>query len=218
MRAIALRFWGVFFTLFTIMTIPALAETKKPYILDGFRSAKFGMTVKQVEQAVVKDFEVPSTALKPIKGKEDTFGVQLDKLAPFASPARLEYYFDRGSKTLNQILVEVIEDDNSEVVQEVFVRKVLAISQYINGKDLSAFDVLSPSIYNEEVLIMGLIAKNPDKRSAFEMVLQNIEADIEGVNMSLQRIKDPKKPIGLRLNYVKHMPSDEKIKIKEGDF
>lgn len=195
-----------------------MAETKKPYILDGFRSAKFGMTVEQVKQAVIQDFEVPNTALKPLKGAEDVFGLQVPKLTPFASPARIDYYFDSGSKKLKQILVQVTENDKSEVVQEVFIRKVLAISQYINAKDLSAFDVLSPSIYDEDILIMGLIAKKSDKRSVFEMVLSNIDADIEGANMALQKVKNPKKPIVLRLTYVENVPSDEKVKIKEGDF
>ena len=218
MRTMALRLWGLAFVLFSFITPLALAETKKPYLLEGFRSAKFGMSVEQTKQAILKEYQIQSSAIKPVKGQKHVLGIQLPKLSPFTSPTRIQYYFDRNSKKLDRIVVTITEKDNREVVQESFIRKMLATMQYIQGKDLSAFELISPRIFDEGILIMGLFSKNQDKRSAFEMVLENVNADIKDKNMALKGIKNPKKPIILILSYVAHVPTDDKIEIKEGAF
>ena len=208
--------WAFSFALF--LTPIALAETKKPYILDGFRSAKFGMSISEAKKAVIKDFKVRDRAFKPIEGQKHAFAVQLQKMHPFNSPARIEYYFDRGSMELKEILVRVTEKSKSEIVQQDFIRKVLAAIQYVHGKELSAFDMSNPRIFKEGVLVLGLYSKNKVKRSAFEMVVLNLDARIQDGGMVLKLAKDASKPMVLQLSYVAHVSSDEKIIIKDGSF
>ena len=218
MRNMALRLWFLVFGLFLLAHPMALAETKKPYLLEGFRSAKFGMGIEATKQAILKDFQVQSSAIKPVKGQKHVLGIELSKLSPFTSPTRIQYYFDRGSMELNQVLITITEKNKSEMTQESFVRKTLATMQYFQDRDLSAFEMVSPRIFEKEILVMGLFSKEKEKRSAFEMVLTNVNADIKDGGMALQLAKDKTKPIVLTLSYIAHVPSEEKIEIKEGSF
>ena len=106
---------GIF--IFTLISIPTVAKAQAPLkdwvavelskrkwkVIDGFRSAKFGMSEKQVVRAIGKDFEVQKTKIthltNPVE-KTTILEITRPKLLPFGGPAKIGYIFGYKSKKL----------------------------------------------------------------------------------------------------------------------
>ena len=77
-------------------------------VIDGFRSAKFGMDEKQLLRAISKDFRIPKTKIKnltnPIE-KITALEVTVPKLLAFGGPARVQYILGYKSKKLVNVSV-----------------------------------------------------------------------------------------------------------------
>jgi hypothetical protein len=74
--------------------------------VEGFRSARFGMTEQQVRDAIRKDFGLSGDAVtveeQPIE-KTTVLGVTVPDLLPDAGPARISYILGYKSKKLIQV-------------------------------------------------------------------------------------------------------------------
>lgn len=84
------------------------AEQHKPYSVEGFRSARFGMNEAMVRAAAAKDFSIAPDAVQRVENPGDgTAGLvaRLDKLDPAPGPATVTYVFGAQSKKLVQVNV-----------------------------------------------------------------------------------------------------------------
>lgn len=84
------------------------AQADATYKIEGFRSAKFGMTPEQVRAAAIKDFNVAPSAISevvvPAQQTTDLV-VRLDHLDPGPGPVAIHYIFGATKKTLMAINV-----------------------------------------------------------------------------------------------------------------
>ena len=74
--------------------------------VDGFRSAKFGMSVDEVKAAIVKDFGVKPTAISTGQNTAErtaVLGVSVPDLLQDGGTAQVSYVFGYKSKTLIQV-------------------------------------------------------------------------------------------------------------------
>jgi hypothetical protein len=81
-------------------------STKKWEVIDGFRSAKFGMDGKQVLRAIAKDFKISKSRVErkvhPVAGTTALI-LHLPRLMDIGGPANIVYILGYKSKTLVQI-------------------------------------------------------------------------------------------------------------------
>lgn len=74
--------------------------------VDGFRSAKWGMTEAEVKAAIAGDFKIPTDKLKPESNANERTGVltiQVPELIEGAGVARVSYIFGYTTKKLIQV-------------------------------------------------------------------------------------------------------------------
>ena len=83
------------------------AKKTKPWAnIDGFRSAKFGMTMNAVKKAIFKDFSIPEEKIKTINHPIEltkSLGVTVENLVPESRKSRVVYVFGFESKQLTQV-------------------------------------------------------------------------------------------------------------------
>ena len=83
------------------------ATTEKPLaVIDGFRSAKFGMGRAEVTKAIFKDFGIASGKIAIINHPTEhtqSLGISIDNLLPNAGTSQAVYVFGYKSKRLMQV-------------------------------------------------------------------------------------------------------------------
>lgn len=83
-----------------------LKKTKPWARIDGFRLAKFGMTMKNVKKAIQNDFSMPDREITTINQPTErtkSLAVTVDKLLSESSKSRVVYVFGYKSKRLIQV-------------------------------------------------------------------------------------------------------------------
>ncbi|MGV7222258.1 MAG: hypothetical protein ACQ9MH_12100 [Nitrospinales bacterium] len=121
MKAFGQRLTHTVWTTFFLLTITALPSWSAPTSLmnktsstastaavDGFRSAKFGMSQEMVLKAIFKDFKITKSKIKvethPIDRTEN-YLVQVNDLIPESGVAQIAYLFGYKTKKLFQVNV-----------------------------------------------------------------------------------------------------------------
>tara|TARA_B100000676_G_scaffold306541_1_gene362972 strand:- start:3683 stop:4393 length:711 start_codon:yes stop_codon:yes gene_type:complete len=138
---------------------------KKWKVIDGFRSAKFGMDEKQVVRSIRKDFKVPKTTVQRSKNsreKTTVLRITLPELLPLGGPAKINYIFGFKSKTLMHVSIlwgkGAAEKVDAQSVVDVanFLRAHFLKNRYKKEKFVS-----NRRINDREILIFqGLDKKN----------------------------------------------------------
>ena len=83
-----------------------LKNTKPWASIDGFRSAKFGMTMETVKKAIHKDFSIPDREITTINHPKEatkSFTVTINKLLLESDKSQVAYVFGYQSKRLIQV-------------------------------------------------------------------------------------------------------------------
>ena len=89
-----------------IAALPPKETQKEVAIVEGYRSAKFGMTESEIYSAIEKDFDVNRRSVKKIENQFDkttNLAVTVPKLLEEAGQARLFYILGYQNKKLIQI-------------------------------------------------------------------------------------------------------------------
>jgi hypothetical protein len=85
---------------------PGNPETPKPYEVEGFRSAKFGMTEAEVKRAIQVDFNIKEAsiarAVEPVD-RTPTLTITTNDILPDVGPVRVVYWFGYKEKKLFQV-------------------------------------------------------------------------------------------------------------------
>jgi hypothetical protein len=111
------------FFLFTFSATGSVAQTQAPLkdpkaaelskkkwkVIDGFRSAKFGMDGKQVLRAIAKDFKISKSKVERKihpEAKTTALILHLPKLLEIGGPADIVYILGYKSKRLTQVNID----------------------------------------------------------------------------------------------------------------
>jgi len=115
--------------------------------VDGFRSARFGMSPDQVIKAILKDFRIPKTNIKitdhPTE-RTKNYVVDVDNLIPDSGKAKIAYIFGYRSRKLSQINILWRTPDNlqgnikgpidtANVLRGLFLKKGFGVDHCIPG-------------------------------------------------------------------------------------
>ena len=188
-------------------------ETKKWAVIDGFRSAKFGMDKKKVTRAIAKDFKISPSKVKlavhPTE-KTTTLGITVPKLLAAGGDAQVTYILGQKSKELMQVNVVW----GAGATKNVNPKEVVAAANLLRGhfiKKRYQDDMLAANAKVSESLL--IVFRGKDKKG--RMVLLTL---ISPIPQEGEDKKEVSKKMQLRLSYKLDPVSPDVLTIKEGEF
>ena len=186
------------------------STSQKWAVVNGFRSANFGMKERDVLKAIKKDFGIGkkqvSRKTHPNE-KTVTLGIQVDKLLPESGPAKVFYIMGYKSKRLIHINViwgkPVTKKPNAEAVVATAnqLRNHFAQKKY----QKEGFALNAP--LGEGVI---LVFQGKDRKGRAAKILL--------VNPKAEGDKKVGENIALTLSYIEKPMDPDVFRIKEGDF
>jgi hypothetical protein len=195
----------------TSLKTPKLS-TKQWANVDGFRSAKFNMTEKQVTRAIDKDFKIARSKIKRsthISEQTLSLDFTVPNLMSTGGAAKIAYIFGQKSKKLMQVNVVW----GKGVAKDVSSEGVVAVANLLRGH-------FQKKRYQEDVVINGkinnatlVVFRGRDKKGRMILLIMNSPVPQEG-----QSAKEAAKNIQLRLAYKLNPTSPDILTIKDGDF
>ena len=187
-----------------------ISTSQKWAVVNGFRSANFGMKERDVLKAIKKDFGIGkkqvSRKTHPNE-KTVTLGIQIDKLLPESGPAKVFYIMGYKSKRLIHINViwgkPVTKKPNAEAVVATAnqLRNHFAQKKY----QKEGFALNAP--LGEGVI---LIFQGKDRKGRAAKILL--------VNPKVKGDTKVGENIALTLSYIEKPMDPDVFRIKEGDF
>ena len=202
---------GLFFTNISLAKPDlGVGTSQKWAVMNGFRSAHFGMKDTAVIKAIKSDFNVGkkniSRVVHPIE-KTITLGISVSKLIPDSGPSKVFYILGYKSKRLIHINViwgkPVTKNPNTESV----VATANQLRNHFAQKKYQKEGFALNAQLGEGII---LVFQGKDKKGrAARLLLSNPKAE-----------KDKKsgKNIALTLSYIEKPQDPDVFRIKDGDF
>lgn len=189
----------------------AVAAPVPPIVVDGFRSAKFGMTEDEVRKAIKADFGLSGDAIVPgLNAAERTqlLTIVAPDLLAAGGSAQVSYVFGYASKTLIQVGISW----NAQIDPAVDAAKL-----YANSDVLVAY--FSAAGYDPATVRTGVVLDNGillfrGEDSAGHATILLLQGDYSGGGET-QRVLNP---TGLALLYAADSEKPDIFKIEPGQF
>jgi hypothetical protein len=193
----------------------ATSAQKKWAVIDGFRSAKFGMDEKKVTRAIGKDFKISRSKItRSIHATDKTVNltISVPKILAVGGVSEVGYIFGYKSKKLTQVNVlwgtgpaegidgqEIV--DAANLLREHFIKK--------KYKE----DGLATNLKLDDTKI--LVFRGRDKKNRMALLVLNTPNAKKGESQV-----DAAKRVTLTASYILDAtkPDVRKVIIKEGDF
>lgn len=188
-----------------------MAKETKPWArIDGFRSAKFGMTMGAVKKAIYKDFSMLEQEIKTINHPIEfttSFAVTVDKLLPEIRRSRVVYVFGYQSKRLIQVNILSGHPVDANATPQQVVNSGNFLGDHFLKKRYQKKGMLAHVKTSEGSI---LIFRGKDQQG--RMVLLSV-SNTSQVNKT---INEPK--IKLNLSYIEKPGQPDIYQVKDGDF
>ena len=193
-----------------LATDKTIKNTKPWANIDGFRSAKFGMKMEEVKQAIVKDFGISDSKIDTISHPTEqtqSLGITIHQLLPKSGKSRVVYVFGYKSKRLMQVNILMGHPVDTDITPQ----------QVVDSGNL-----LGNHFFKKQYLEDGLVAH---ARLNDGSVLIFRGKDQKG-HMALLRLSNPQANEGnkeapkitLTLSYIEKPGQPDAFQLKESDF
>lgn len=187
-------------------------------VVDGFRSAKFGMSQQQVIKAIFDDFKIPKSKIILRKNPTEqttAYLVRVDNILPESGPAQVGYIFGFRTKKLFQVNViwgnPVVKEANPEglvstanLLRNHLLRKGFKRDQMIANAQLKDGSIL--------------VFRGADKNGRMVIVLLNNPAFNPDPKSKEKVNPEMVKKMSLRLSYIEKPGSPDIYKIGKDEF
>ena len=182
------------------------ATTKKPLaVIDGFRSAKFGMGRAEVTKAIFKDFGIASgkvTILNHPTENTQSLAVIVDQMLPRSGKSQVVYVFGYRSNKLMQVNILFGHGvDKSVTSQQVVDLGNMLGNHFFNKRYQKDGLVAHASLNDGSVLIFR--GKDQQGRMALLRILNTQQSDKNNevkISLNLSYIEKPGQPDTFQLN------------------
>ena len=182
------------------------ATTKKPLaVIDGFRSAKFGMGRAEVTKAIFKDFGVASgkvTIINHPTENTQSLAVIVDQMLPRSGKSQVVYVFGYRSNKLMQVNILFGHGvDKSVTSQQVVDLGNMLGNHFFNKRYQKDGLVAHASLNDGSVLIFR--GKDQQGRMALLRILNTQQSDKNSevkISLNLTYIEKPGQPDTYQLN------------------
>ena len=204
---------GLFFTGTSIAkSDDGTSASQKWAVVNGFRSANFGMKERDVLKAIKKDFGIgKSQVSRKIHPNEKTvtLGIQVDKLLPESGPAKVFYIMGYKSKRLIHINVIWGKPITKKPNAEAIVATANQLRNHFAQKKYQKEGFALNAPLGEGVI---LVFQGKDRKGrAAKILLVNPKVETkDGAKVG--------ENIALTLSYIEKPMDPDVFRIKEGDF
>jgi hypothetical protein len=208
---LSLLFSGVFFAGIALAKPESGAGTSQKWaVVNGFRSAQFGMNERDLKKSIKNDFgKGKSQISRQVHPNEKTItlGITVDRLLPESGQAKVFYILGYKSKRLIHINViwgrPVMKDPNAEAV----VATANQLRNHFMQKKYQKEGFALNAQLGEGVI---LVFQGKDRKGrAARLLLSNPKSEGD---------KKAGENIALTLSYIEKPEDPDVFKIKEGDF
>lgn len=195
-----------------LLAAPAYATKPQGQDVNGYRSATFGMTQKQVREAINKDFKINNEAIESGKNlitRTQSLSVKVSDLLPDTGESDVSYIFGYNSETLIQVNVTWQENADKGLTAE----KILGI-----GGSLQNYFLTQP--YDFKKVVTG-VKTSPDTLILFRA--EDADNDIvllliEGLKEKGKETEANDRPLTLKLSYQHNSDKPDIYQIPSGAF
>jgi hypothetical protein len=192
---------------------PEQAPPGPPATVDGFRTARFGMTEEQIRQAIGKDFPGSVGKLKKIthpSEKTTVLSLPASDLLPHTGTAQISYILGYKSKKLIQINVVWRSDGNDESDQTL-VGTANALRDYFAAQSYKPGTIVANRQLNENSIV---VFRGADAQDRIVLVLLNGAA---GAARKGEK-QPPPPPLAVELSYTADAANPDVFRIGKGQF
>ena len=186
------------------------SASQKWAVVNGFRSANFGMKERDVLKAIKKDFGIGKNQVSRKthpNEKTVTLGIQVDKLLPESGPAKVFYIMGYKSKRLIHINVIWGKPITKKPNAEAIVATANQLRNHFAQKKYQKEGFALNAPLGEGVI---LVFQGKDRKGRAAKILL--------VNPKAEGDKKVGANIALTLSYIEKPMDPDVFRIKEGDF
>ena len=186
------------------------SASQKWAVVNGFRSANFGLKERDVLKAIKKDFGIGKNQVSRKthpNEKTVTLGIQVDKLLPESGPAKVFYIMGYKSKRLIHINVIWGKPITKKPNAEAIVATANQLRNHVAQKKYQKEGFALNAPLGEGVI---LVFQGKDRKGRAAKILL--------VNPKAEGDKKVGENIALTLSYIEKPMDPDVFRIKEGDF
>ena len=208
---LSLMVGGLFFTETSIAKSDDGTSTSQKWaVVNGFRSANFGMKERDVLKAIKKDFGIGKNQVSRKthpNEKTVTLGIQVDKLLPESGPAKVFYIMGYKSKRLIHINVIWGKPITKKPNAEAIVATANQLRNHFAQKKYQKEGFALNAPLGEGVI---LVFQGKDRKGRAAKILL--------VNPKVKGDTKVGENIALTLSYIEKPMDPDVFRIKEGEF
>ncbi len=193
-----------------LATDKSIKNTKPFANIDGFRSAKFGMTMKEVEGSILKDFGIFESKVDTISHPTEqtkSLGITINKLLPNSGKSRIVYVFGYKSKRLMQVNILTGHPVDNDVTPQQVVDAGNLLGSHFFKKRYQEDGLVAHARLNDGSV---LIFRGKDQKG--RMALLRLS------NPQPNQKKDDVLKISLTLSYIEKPEEPDAFQLKDDDF
>jgi hypothetical protein len=193
-----------------LATDKTIKNTKPWANIDGFRSAKFGMRMDEVKQAILRDFGISDSKIDAISHPTEqtqSLGISIDKLLPQSGKSRAVYVFGYKSKRLMQVNILMGHPVDTNITPQQVVDSGNLLGNHFFKKRYQEDGLVAHARLNDGSV---LIFRGKDQKGRMALLRLSNPQPNEGNKEDLK--------ITLTLSYIEKPEQPDAFQLKESDF
>ena len=193
-----------------LATDKTIKNTKPWANIDGFRSAKFGMRIDEVKQAILRDFGISDSKIDAISHPTEqtqSLGISIDKLLPQSGKSRAVYVFGYKSKRLMQVNILMGHPVDTNITPQQVVNSGNLLGNHFFKKRYQEDGLVAHARLNDGSV---LIFRGKDQKGRMALLRLSNPQPKEGNKEDLK--------ITLTLSYIEKPEQPDAFQLKEDDF
>jgi len=193
-----------------LATDKTIKNTKPWANIDGFRSAKFGMRIDEVKQAILRDFGISDSKIDAISHPTEqtqSLGISIDKLLPQSGKSRAVYVFGYKSKLLMQVNILMGHPVDTNITPQQVVDSGNLLGNHFFKKRYQEDGLVAHARLNDGSV---LIFRGKDQKGHMALLRLSNPQPKEGNKEDLK--------ITLTLSYIEKPEQPDAFQLKESDF
>jgi hypothetical protein len=193
-----------------LATDKTIKNTKPWANIDGFRSAKFGMRMDEVKQAILRDFGISDSKIDAISHPTEqtqSLGISIDKLLPQSGKSRAVYVFGYKSKRLMQVNILMGHPVDTNITPQQVVNSGNLLGNHFFKKRYQEDGLVAHARLNDGSV---LIFRGKDQKGHMALLRLSNPQPKEGNKEDLK--------ITLTLSYIEKPEQPDAFQLKGDDF
>lgn len=192
----------------------SVAPAGEPAVIQGFRSAQFGMTEAQVQQAITADFKPPAKDIARVLNEAErttALSLEADNLLPAGGKARISYILGFQTQKLIQVNIGWSIGSGKAASPETLVATANTLRQHFLKKSYKPNSVLTNAQLPDGSVV---VFRGSDMEGRMVLLVLNGEKQVAKSKDAAPTIK----PTALLLSYIKDVEHPDVFQIRENAF